>query len=615
MVLQISESLFLQFGWTLVFAVAAGMAAVRLKIPPVIGLLFFGMLAGPNVLGLVKAETIDVLAEFGAVLLLFMIGVQFSVAKLLSTGLRAIFAGLSIMAATFVFLYELSLLAGFDFITSLYLGAMLSLSSTAIIIKILEQRGFINRIEVPFIMAILIVEDVVAVFLLTMFSGLKGGSLTTGNILLSIAVSISVLLFTYVILQNLLKRFSDIFLRYQAEDTLVFFSFALGVGMSIIASMLGLTPSIGAFLAGSIIASLPKGQEFEQAIKPFSLVFSSFFFLSIGMLIDPMGVFRSAGLVALFIGAFVVAISFVTAFFVYLASSNTRSAIFSGLVMLPLGEFSLLIAKQGAGIVSLNLVEIAAVGVLITSILSSVLIRRHEQAYAVFRNAIPSSAILFMKSASVYFDRVMRAFEPDGYIYNIASAHSRTISFEALYLAAASAAIALAHSALDFEIPIFGFMLNPRFYYSAVLALFALQPLLKVLAAAKKTFDAAVTVIIRSSDRLTAIEMMRNTALAYFFFILSFNAPVAVTLLKLPKLFNLVSLPVALLGVFFIWATLRAIPSKIGILLSGKDKEETFQGRIILEQEDIIIDDITPAEKAPAKKPRQKQKRRKLTAK
>jgi CPA2 family monovalent cation:H+ antiporter-2 len=160
------------FAWVLLFAALAGMVSVRLRLPPVAGLLVAGMLIGPNVLRLVELPTIEAFAEIGSVLLLFMIGVEFSIAKLMATGIRAVLSSLLLIFLTFTIMHEIAILLGFDIITSLFIGSMFSMSSTAIMMKILEQKKLVDRQEAPVLVAILIIEDIIAVFMLTFFSWL-----------------------------------------------------------------------------------------------------------------------------------------------------------------------------------------------------------------------------------------------------------------------------------------------------------------------------------------------------------------------------------------------------------------------------------------------------------
>ena len=597
--MEIIDAFFVEFGWMLVAAVIAGIISIKVRLPPIIGLIFFGMLIGPNVLGLAGSQSINLLADIGAVLLLFMIGIEFSITKLLLTGLRAILAGFFLITLTFVFIYEIAILAGFDFLTSMYIGAMLSLSSTTIIIKILEQRGLIMRMEVPFLIAILIVEDIIAIFLLTFFSSLKTTGLTNENIFVSVVLSLAILLFTYLILKNIIKKFSDVFLRYQAEDTLVFFSFILGIGMSLIAKGLGLTPSIGAFLAGSIIAALPNGKEFKNAIKPFSLVFSSFFFLSIGMLIDPATLSQNATITLLLIGAFVICVSTLAGFIIYMISSNGKSAVLASLTMIPLGEFSLLIAKESMGSVSINLVEIAAIGALITSLLSSLMVKKFEDIHAFLNKHTPNRVIRRLRAFSKYYNTVIAAFEPGGYFYKLAVKQAKEIIKDVVYVIGAFLLIITISRLFKFDIIVIGFEINFSMLIIIAILLFLIYPIYRIVIAIKKMIDALVTVVLRITSRITAWQILKNGLISVIMILIAVNTPVIVKILKLPGMFNFISIPIALIALFFVWSVLRATPAHTKNLW-GKHIN-IFKRQIIIEPDDMIIQSIAKKTGKPKK--------------
>lgn len=552
---------FLELGWALLFAAIAGITAVKFKMPPVVVLLFFGMVIGPNILGFVTGPSISMLADFGAILVLFMVGLEFSITKLLANGMRAIFVGFFLVLIVFVIVYETAILLSFDLLTSFYLASLFSVSSTAIIIKILEQRGMINHLEVPFLIAILIIEDIIAVFLLTFLSHMKVGDFTIQAIVGSILLSLAVLTFTYVVLQRVVYRFSQLLFQYQTEDSMALFAFSLGIGMSILAGALGLTPSIGAFLAGSIIASLPNGKDFEDAIKPLSIIFSSFFFLSIGMLIDPVSLFQFGIQSSVLIAVFMVAVAIAASVLVYIVSGSGRSAVFAGIVMLPMGEFSLLIAKESFGIAGPNLVGVAAFGVLVTSVISSFLIQKFDIIYIMLKRMIPQKTLSRIAAAPAYFDNLARAFEPGGRFHEVLAQQTRYVLLDLAYLLAVAIFIFVTRGMLNLPISIASFEFSLALPVYVLVFLFSLIPMYRVAKAVQAIGDAFVTVLIRTTDSLTALDIIKNTVFAMFLLLLAINMPLLVEIMQLPPIFNLFSILFALLGVFFIWGALRGIPT------------------------------------------------------
>lgn len=601
------SSMIIGFEWILLFAAIAGIVAVRLRMPPVAGLLIAGMLMGPNMLNLVDLPTIDMLAELGAVLLLFMIGVEFSIAKLLSSGIRAIIASIILVFLTFTIMHEVAILLGYDYVTSLFIAAMLSLSSTAIMMKILEQKRLIDRHETPVLITMLIIEDLLAVFMLTFFSSMKTGTFSPDDLIGAVLVSFAVMIFAYLVLLRLLKKFSIIFLRYQAEDTLILFAFALGVGMSVLASVVGLTPSIGAFLAGSLIAGLPVGRDVEHAIRPFSHVFSSFFFLSVGMLINPLVLVLSAQPTLILIAAFMLTVFLATSFTFFLISSSGRSSVFAGLAMLPLGEFSLLIAKEGAGIASADLVGIASIGVLVTSVVCSVSLNRSERLYAWMKANLPPKFLDSLRDASGYFRNVLCAFEPGGYFHRLFLAEVKKSSSDIFYITCAIIFYYAARPFLQFEVVMFGYALMAHVALLLLMAALFLVSLSRLLLSVKRLFDALATIFSRTTPQASQVSIVRNVLIAGTLFMLFANSYLVIDILKLPKEFNWVALLFGVLSVFFMWSAIRA--SSLWLFLREHKPLDILKSQIMASEDDYIIVGGNGASKGGEKKQKGKAKK------
>ena len=584
--MAIAETFFIEFDIVLIFALIAGVISLRLKIPPVISLLFIGMLIGPNVLGYVNESSIGLLSEIGAIMLLLMVGVEFSISKLLSTGLRAILVGSVLVFMSFLVMYQIATELDFNFITSLYIAAMFSLSSTAIIIKVLEQKGMLKRQEVPFLIAILIIEDLIAVFMLTFFSSLNSKGIAGGDVIGSIIFSLAIMLFSYLVIKKLFEKFSAVFMNYQAEENLVFFSFALALGMSILASLLKLTPSIGAFLAGSLIASLPNGKSFERVIKPFTLVFSSFFFLSIGLLIDPKAILGSAVTTSVLIASFMAAVFIFTSITVYLVSSNGKAAVLSGLIMLPIGEFSLLIAKESAGIASINLVGIASAAVLVTTIASSLLMKRYGKIYGSITGFVHPSTIEFARSASEYTTKAIGAFEPKGEFYEV-FARQLKISFKySIYLAIASVLILLSGIFLGTSISIAGFSVYLSSIATGIIVILCIYPAFRIALSIAKIAETFSKVTTWTTSKNAAVKITRKILLGAFLMLAAINVPTITNILKLPALFDLIAIPLAIIGIFFIWNGIKDIPRKMKGFLGRH--VDIFNDEIVCEQNDLV---------------------------
>ncbi|MFH1393713.1 MAG: cation:proton antiporter [Candidatus Micrarchaeota archaeon] len=574
----------LNLEWVLLFAMVAGVLSVRLRLPPVAGLLVGGMIIGPNVLGLANLPTIETFAEIGSILLLFMIGVQFSVTKLLSAGLRAIISSMLLMLITFTIMHEVAILIGFDLISSLFIAAIFSLSSTAIMMRILQQKGMDKKHEVHVLVAILIIEDLIAVFMLTFFSSLKTGTANLEGMVGAAIISFGILGFSYVVLLKLLRKFAQTFMRYQAEDSIILFSFALGIGMSILASILGLSPAIGAFLAGSIMAGLPNGAEFERSIKPFGQVFSSFFFLSIGMLIDPASLLSSLGMNILLICAFMVTVFFSTMFAFFLISGSGRSSVFSGLAMLPLGEFSLLIAKEGDGLFQADVVGLASVGVLLTSVTSSLALGRSEEIYAWLKKHVPQPVLSTMRDGSGYFRNVISAFEPEGFFHSLLISEFKKGAMDLLYLVSVLLLFIVTRDLIEPEVSVAGIRIGEDVLILSVFTVFSLLPLRGILLSIKHLFDALSTIFSRTTPHTSRASIVRNLVIGGGFFMLFSNTYIIVDSLFLPDIFNWISIPIGIASALFLWSAIRA--SSLWLILRERKLSNIIRLRIVKSSDD-----------------------------
>ena len=559
------ESIIFDFGWVLLFAILAGMLSMRLRIPPVAGLLVAGMLMGPNVFGFVQMPTIEVFAEIGAVLLLFMIGVQFSITKLLSSGLRPVISSFILILITFMTMHEVAILLNFDPLSALLIASMFSFSSTAIMIKILEHKGLVQRQEVPILVTMLIIEDIVAIFMITFFSSMSMAEYNSENVIGAIILSLGILVFSYVVLMKVAKTISGIFMRYQAEDTPVLFSFSLGMGMSILASMLGLSPAIGAFLAGSIISGLPNGKYLEAAIKPFGQVFSSFFFLSVGMMIDPSALLSNAGVTLILIGSFMFTVFFAVTFAFFLISSSGKSSVFAGIAMLPLGEFSLLIASVSTSMVQTDLVAIASLGVLLTSIVGSFSLGRSRSLYSWMKKKLPRKFLGKLKESSNYFRSVISAFEPKGYFHSMFTAELKKGALDFAYLVFFLIVYFGLRSFFQFKQILGGNIISGETVLLLVFALLILAPSIRILSSVKRLFDALSVIFSRTTPQTSKGTIVRNIAISGVLFLLFANLHSIVSILALPKIMNWFSLVFGILSVFFMWSAVRAASFRMSI--------------------------------------------------
>ncbi|MBI2658873.1 cation:proton antiporter [Candidatus Woesearchaeota archaeon] len=400
-------------------AIVGGIIASRFKQPAVFGLLLVGAVIGPSALNLVQdGSMIRMMAEFGAILILFIIGLEFDVSKLMKLGARSILIGLLKFAIVLFFGYETTLLLGFSAKAALFVGVILSFSSTVVIIKVLEQKDMFSRREVPLLVAVLIIEDIIAVLALTFFSGIKDSRIGFISTFERIIFSIAILVAAYLIMMKILKYGVNIILKNSSDESvLTFLSLGIGALFSYFAFYLGLTPSAGAFLAGSLIASLPNAKEYGKAIHPYAMIFTSIFFISMGTLVNFKSVESNLALIGaliftIFISRFI-AIGFLT---FLLANFKNEQPFFSSIAMISVGEFSLLVAKESEKFgVGIDLVTITAAIIFISAILMSIGINYSENLHNALNSKVPLKTKLKLERISGYMRKFFDQLEIESF--------------------------------------------------------------------------------------------------------------------------------------------------------------------------------------------------------
>ncbi|MDN3667943.1 cation:proton antiporter [Echinicola jeungdonensis] len=368
---------------------------MRLKVPTIIGFLFTGALAGPYGLSLVKASTtVDVLSEIGVILLLFVIGMEFSLKSLMSIR-RAVFIGGSLQVAlTIIATSFLAYFIGFNWNIAVFFGFLFALSSTAIVLKLLQESGKVNTLSGKITLAILIFQDIIIVPLMLFIPMLAGES---ENILLSLfymtvkggLVVLITLLSAKYLIPNLLYRVA----QTRSEELFLLSIIVICFSVAYLTSLLGLSLGLGAFLAGLIISESEYNHHATGKILPFREIFLSFFFVSVGMLFDVTFLFSHIGIILLillftFIVKFVIASIAVRSIGVHF-----KDAFLVGLSIFQVGEFSLLLAKVGLEYNLLNdetYQYFLAVSILTMAITPFVINKRDRLAYHLLNLPLPA---------------------------------------------------------------------------------------------------------------------------------------------------------------------------------------------------------------------------------
>ena len=341
--------------------IIAGVCSVvftKLRFPAVIGYIVAGMLLGPTIIGgyiYFDTAVIDFLANIGIALLMFSIGLDFNLRRLRKIGGFAILAGTVEVALMMLVGYSLGLVLGLGTNEAIFLAAIMAISSTAVIFKVLVDTGNIKKEWVEPVIGILIIEDLAGVILLTITSPLLTGqnpdiSSTVGIFLAIVAfIAFSLVLGLAVVpwlINNVAKRYSS--------ETLLLVSLGLCFGFALFAVGLGLSLTIGAFIMGVLISQSKHVEDVTHKIGSIKEMFMAVFFVSIGMLVNPVLVLQ--GLLVAFVIAlvFVLGKTFSVTIGCYLANLPARTSFYAGAAMVAIGEVSFILANSGvqAGVIS-----------------------------------------------------------------------------------------------------------------------------------------------------------------------------------------------------------------------------------------------------------------------
>ena len=378
------------------------LAFFKIRQPLIIGYLFAGMLIGPlsplwapflsesanDTVGegigiLSDIAALNVFAEIGVILLLFVIGIEFPFAKIRSIGKVAIGVGTLGLFMTLGLVFYVCTSMGLAFMDSLFLAAALSISSTAIIVKVLEEAGKIKKESSILVLGILIVEDVIAVILIASLESIAlVGNVSIEGIIAVVVVAIILIVGTFTVGIRVIPKLVDRVASAENREILLLAILGVCFGYSLLANVVGLSVAIGAFLAGVLIAESKSAEVSKILSSPIKDMFVAIFFVSVGALMD---VRQLENYIFVAIALIVVALSMkfggnLLGNFIFRQErgKSLRSAF---TLAAPRGEFSIVIIKVGvdAGVVSAFLFPLIGVITIITAIITPFLVKMGDK--------------------------------------------------------------------------------------------------------------------------------------------------------------------------------------------------------------------------------------------
>jgi CPA2 family monovalent cation:H+ antiporter-2 len=321
----------------------------RLHVPTIVGFLCTGVLAGPHGLGLIQGvHDIERLAEIGVILLLFTIGIEFSLESLRHLKRVVLLGGSLQVGLTLALAAALTRQLGYPMGEATFIGCLLALSSTAIVLKLLQERAEIDSPHGHAALAILIFQDLIVVpmMLLTpLLAGTAGEN--TPSLLLPMAKGLGIIAIALVSARWLVPQVLYYVARTRSRELFLLSVVVMCFAIAWLTANVGLSLALGAFLAGLIISESEYSHQALGNVLPFRDVFTSFFFVSVGMLLDLEFLLRQPGAIILVTAGVLLLKSLIAVGTTLLLGFPLRTAILAGLALGQVGEFAFVLAKTG----------------------------------------------------------------------------------------------------------------------------------------------------------------------------------------------------------------------------------------------------------------------------
>ncbi|MBD5293724.1 MAG: sodium:proton antiporter [Bacteroides sp.] len=388
------ESLIMDLAYILVLGAIVSLLFKWIKQPVVLGYIVAGFLASPNfepLPSLAHADNIDFWAEIGIVVLLFSLGLEFSFKKLLSCGSSAIVTCLVCIIGMMITGFSIGHLLGFSNINSIFLGGMISMSSTTIILKALTDLGLRHKRFAAQVFGVLIVEDLFAVLMMVILSSVAVGNVEGGEMIYSVAKLCFFLIIWFLVGTYLLPSFLNGVRRFLNEETLLVLSMALCLGMAVCAVECGFSLALGAFVMGSILAGTSYAERIEHVVAPVKNLFGAVFFISVGMMVNPQVIMEYWQPILVLSAAVVIGMILFGTAGMLLSGQTLKVAIQSGFTLTQIGEFSFIIASLGMslGVLDPTIYPIVVAVSVITTFTTPIFIKCADPVYNIVERHLP----------------------------------------------------------------------------------------------------------------------------------------------------------------------------------------------------------------------------------
>ena len=367
-----------------------------IKQPVVLGYIVAGFLASPHFTLLPSVTTeanIDFWAQIGIVVLLFSLGLEFSFKKLVNSGASAMVTALIIICGMTCCGFAIGRLMGFNNINSLFLGGMLSMSSTTIILKAFTDLGLRQKKFASQVLAVLIVEDLFAVVMMVLLSSIATSNGVEGTeLVFSVLKLVFFLMIWFLVGVYILPSALTACRRFLNGETLLIVSMGLCLGMAVFSVYCGFSLALGAFVMGSILAGTSFAERIETVVTPVKDLFGAVFFISVGMMVQPAIVGMYWWQILILSSVVIVGMILFGTFGMLVTGQTLKVAIQSGFSLTQIGEFAFIIATLGMslGVLNPTIYPIVVAVSVLTTFTTPYFIKMSEPAYNLVERHLPA---------------------------------------------------------------------------------------------------------------------------------------------------------------------------------------------------------------------------------
>lgn len=383
----------------LTVAAIATIVCKKFNQPSILGYVIAGFLVGPAIgwfPNIIDTESISTWSEIGVIFLMFGLGLEFSVMKLTEVGKPGIITAVTEMAFMIASGILCGTLLGWDFFTSLFLGGMLAISSTTIIVKAFGELGMKGKKFTDLVFGSLIIEDIIGIFLMVFLSTIAVGTAVSGG---AIALQIGQMLLYLVIwfvlcvilVPTLFKKVSSVL----TDEILIVSSIALCLVMVVLANAIGFSSALGAFLAGSILAGTVQAHRIDELFKPVKDLFGAVFFVSVGMLVSPQTIVDNIVPIIVITVVTLIGKPLFTTLGALFSKQTLKTSVQTGMSLSQIGEFSFIIAALGVtlGVTADFLYPVIVAVSVVTTITTPFYIKGSEKVYNVVVKVLPQPVL------------------------------------------------------------------------------------------------------------------------------------------------------------------------------------------------------------------------------